>query len=787
VAWFPDSKRLAYSMGGSIWVYDMATGEAAELPRGNGYDYQPDVSPDGKRIVFARYTGSAIELYLYTSENNTVLPLTQNKGVNVEPRFSPDGQWIAFVSTMSTGHFLLYRARVTATGLDGIECLTPDRKTDQKRYYYSAFDHSVNPVWSRSGKEIYFVNNHDVPHGSGNLVRMDIDTKDVSVIHREETSWKMRPDFSPDGTRMVYSSYLGSPWQQLWLLPAGGGYGVPLTYGEYDNVSPRWSPDGTRIAFISNRDGNTSLWLIDPLDGGQKEVKAAKKVFSRTMSPLRIRIQAEDGTPMPARVSIRGSDGLSYAPEGAWVHADDSYFPSVSPYEPVYFHSQGTDEVLVPDGEVSVTVSRGPLYEISKITADARQTAPVTVTLKRLSLPADFGTWQSADLHVHMNYTGNYSNTPERLIGQAKAEDLNYVFNLIVNKEQRIPDVSYFSAQPDPASTPQTMVLHGQEFHTSFWGHLGLLNLNDHLILPDYSAYPQTAVSSHFPNNTFIIDRAHEQNALAGYVHPYEIPEIFPDQSPNITHSLPVDAALGKVDYVEIMGFSDHRATELVWHHLLNCGIRIAAGAGTDAMANYASLRGPVGLNRVFVKAAGAVDRERFTEEFKSGRSFVSNGPIIGFKVDGHEPGDSIQINPKGQTLSYTAFLRSNVPVDHFEVLWNGKPIATHSLGGERKSLDASGKIKVKGPGWLLLHAWADKPDPDLTDIYAYASTNPIFAGSGRARMRSRESAEYLLRWVKRVEGFASGLNTWRSAEEQKRVLADIRSAQQFYAEISLR
>ncbi len=66
---------------------------------------------------------------------------------------------------------------------------------------------------------------------------------------------------------------------------------------------------------------------------------------------------------------------------------------------------------------------------------------------------------------------------------------------------------------------------------------------------------------------------------------------------------LPVDVALGLVDYMEILGFSDHRNTAAVWYKLLNCGFRIPAGAGTDAMTNYASLRGPVGLNRVYVKA----------------------------------------------------------------------------------------------------------------------------------------------------------------------------------------
>ena len=57
---------------------------------------------------------------------------------------------------------------------------------------------------------------------------------------------------------------------------------------------------------------------------------------------------------------------------------------------------------------------------------------------------------------------------------------------------------------------------------------------------------------------------------------------------------------LGKVDYIEVMGFSEHKSTARVWYRLLNCGFHLPTAAGTDAMANYASLRGPVGLNRVY-------------------------------------------------------------------------------------------------------------------------------------------------------------------------------------------
>ncbi len=87
------------------------------------------------------------------------------------------------------------------------------------------------------------------------------------------------------------------------------------------------------------------------------------------------------------------------------------------------------------------------------------------------------------------------------------------------------------------------------------------------------------------------------QGALAGYVHPFDTYPEPADTTQPLTDELPTDIALGKTDYMEIVAFSDHRATARVWYQLLNCGFRIPAAAGTDAMANYASLRGPVGLN----------------------------------------------------------------------------------------------------------------------------------------------------------------------------------------------
>ena len=121
-----------------------------------------------------------------------------------------------------------------------------------------------------------------------------------------------------------------------------------------------------------------------------------------------------------------------------------------------------------------------------------------------------------------MNYGGYYRATPATLALQARAEGLNLVENLIVNKEDRVPDIGYFTGRPDPISTADLLILHDQEFHTSWWGHTSALGLTDHVLLPDYAGYAGTPVQSLFPDNATVADLTHRQGGLFGYVHPFD-------------------------------------------------------------------------------------------------------------------------------------------------------------------------------------------------------------------------------------------------------------------------
>jgi TolB protein len=788
LSWSPDSRELVYSMAGSLWRQKLDSAEAIQLSDGDGYDYQPDWSPDGKSIIYVSYQKDAMELWLLDVASGKTTQLTVGGAVNVEPRWSPDGKRIVFVSTSFNKRFHIFRADVHEGKLENVVRLTGETKSDLPRYYYSQYDMEINPVWTRDGQEILFISNRGHIHGTGGFWRIKAEPNaSAREIHYEETSWKARPDFSPDGSRMVYSSYLGRQWHNLWVMPANGGDAFPISYGDWDETNVRWSPNGKQLAFITNQEGNTQIRFQTVLGAVPDGLVIASRRYLRPRGQLEI--SAAHGNPgAPSRITVTDAKGRSYGPDTCWIYADDGFDRKERPFEIHYFYgTRCKTEISVPVGMTTVTVVQG--YD------HRAETRRVLVSAHGQSLdfsprplpPLDDreGKWISADLHVHKNYGGTYKSRSYTLSEQAQAEDLDLVNNLVVNKEQRFPDVQ--SAEFSGGSSdndPNQQVIAGQEFHTSYWGHRGILNLKGHLILPGYAGYPNTAAASLFPMNADMYDIAHAQGALVGAVHPFdEVPDPFAKPAKRITDELPVDVALGKLDYMEIVGFSDHKSTAAVWYKLLNLGYRIPAGAGTDATANYAApIRGMVGFDRVYTWVPPwPLNLEMWADGFKRGRTFATNGPLINFTLNGEMVGSELKPEKPQPEVQFTARLRSIVPVDHLEVVCNGNVVKELKLEGARDTADVKGTIPVAQSGWCLLRAYTDKAVWPVLDNYAYATTSPVYVTVAGAKPRSPENAKYFASWIARTIEITDAYPDWNSPQEKELVLKRLRDAKAVY------
>jgi hypothetical protein len=123
------------------------------------------------------------------------------------------------------------------------------------------------------------------------------------------------------------------------------------------------------------------------------------------------------------------------------------------------------------------------------------------------------------------------------------------------------------------------------------------------------------------------------------------------------------------------------------------------------------------------------------------------------------------------------------VPVDHLEVVYNGEVAKTINLGGNRKSADLRGSVRVDESGWLLLRAWNDGSHPHVFDLYPYATTTPVYVNIDGKAPRSREDAGYFIAWIGRIRESAAEHPDYNSETERDAVLANLDRAERVFEE----
>jgi Tol biopolymer transport system component len=268
LAWSPDGRFVVYadhvdpnSDLGRLWLLRLDDGVSVPVTDGASNDRSPTWRGDSLGIYFASNRGGPMDVWhlALAADGTALAPAVRlTTGLEVQSvSASPDGRRIAY----SKGRRVSNAWRVPvgsgsrATWADA-EQLTFDQ----------AFIEFVET--SRDGRQMLFSSDRSGGiqiwggrPGEGGFPRQ--------VTFSEEPSWS--PRFSPDGSRIAFYA-LRDGHRAIFTMPAAGGPRTPHTGGAHMDVDPSWSPDARTLVFTSDRTGNFDVWTVDLETGLERPV-----------------------------------------------------------------------------------------------------------------------------------------------------------------------------------------------------------------------------------------------------------------------------------------------------------------------------------------------------------------------------------------------------------------------------------------------------------------------------------------------------------------------------------
>jgi len=221
---------------GQFHLADIDFGTHYQLASPAGNQSYPSWTPDGRSIVYSLSKGSNSEIHIMAWDGSDDKNLSREKlAQEYLPEISPDGARIAFFATYP-GHWALFI--MNSDGSDSHPI------TDN-----TVYESTVS--WSPDSRSLSFTPWHNTATPSF-IASVGSDGKDYrELTSRNEVD--RDPVYSPDGTLITYNCYeQGIP--QICIMKPDGSTRMQLTTGPGGNDGPVWSPDGSQIAFVSWRD-----------------------------------------------------------------------------------------------------------------------------------------------------------------------------------------------------------------------------------------------------------------------------------------------------------------------------------------------------------------------------------------------------------------------------------------------------------------------------------------------------------------------------------------------------
>ena len=234
-----------------------------QLTFGEGVEEWPAWSPDGARLAYVAEVNGFRQLFLRTIAGGAERRLSRDSRDHIQPAWSPDGQHLAFVQSKTSG------GKLEPTDINGwyqenseiwnLE-LASGRET-------KLIDDAFNPAYSPDGRRIAF----DAPwagarriwiaDSGGRNPRQVTSDSSEAVVHTT-------PRWSPDGTRLAFRR-VEKIKSDIDVVDLSSQAVTRVTNDNVLDMDPVWAPDGRHIYFASSRGGGLNLWRIGVGTNGQ--------------------------------------------------------------------------------------------------------------------------------------------------------------------------------------------------------------------------------------------------------------------------------------------------------------------------------------------------------------------------------------------------------------------------------------------------------------------------------------------------------------------------------------
>jgi Tol biopolymer transport system component/predicted Ser/Thr protein kinase len=274
LAWTPDSKSLVVAGRDDskepfgLFLVSVASGEKRRLtssPEAGSGDSTPAISPDGRTLVFARFLA-------YTRADLYLLRLNANGGADAEPvRLPPAGALNAKPTWIADGREIVFWAAPRSSIFGALWRMAPSESGVPQRLALPgrvAADPAISPRGGRLAYTALSFNWHIWRvgiSGSGRESRQPV--KFIA------STWgELEPHYSPDSSKIAFVSGRSGE-REIWVCDSDGSHPVQLTsFGGPLVARPRWSPDGEQIVFYADAAGTRAVYVINAKGGAPRRL-----------------------------------------------------------------------------------------------------------------------------------------------------------------------------------------------------------------------------------------------------------------------------------------------------------------------------------------------------------------------------------------------------------------------------------------------------------------------------------------------------------------------------------